>query len=223
MIHFRDVSKYYRTRRGTNVVLRDASFAFDIGHNYGILGANGAGKSTLLRMIAGGEPTSRGKIYRRVRVSFPLGFSGTFNGYLSARQNATFVARVYRANIQKVLDFVWDFSELGAYFDMPINTYSSGMRAKFSLGLSFAIDFDVYLVDEVTEVGDAKFRAKSAQAFRDRVKSSDVIMVTHNSNTIKAYCDRGAVLNNGRITFFATIEEAIKVHSKNMSTADADL
>ncbi|MEE9387260.1 MAG: ABC transporter ATP-binding protein [Paracoccaceae bacterium] len=222
MIHFRNVSKFYRTRMGTQVVLRDASFDFDIGHNYGILGANGAGKSTLLRMISGGEPASSGKIYRRVRVSFPLGFSGTFNGYLTARQNATFMARVYKANIRKVLDFVWDFSELGPYFDMPINTYSSGMRAKFSLGLSFAIDFDVYLVDEVTEVGDAKFRAKSAQAFRERVKRSDVIMVTHNSNTIKAYCDRGAVLENGRIIFYPTIEEAIKVHSQNMSIANVE-
>ncbi len=221
MIHFRDVSKFYRTRRGTNVVLRDASFDFEIGHNYGILGGNGAGKSTLLRMISGGEPPSRGKITRRVRVSFPLGFSGTFNGYLTARQNATFVARVYRSDIRRVLDFVWDFSELGPYFDMPINTYSSGMRAKFSLGLSFAIDFDVYLVDEVTEVGDARFRAKSAQAFRERVKRSDVIMVTHNSNTIKAYCDRGAVLKDGRIEFFPTIEEAVKMHSRYMSATDA--
>lgn len=220
MIHFRDVSKYYRTRKGTHVVLRDASFDFDIGHNYGILGANGAGKSTLLRMIAGGEPTSRGKIFRRVRVSFPLGFSGTFNGFLTARQNATFVARVYGANVKQVLDFVWDFSELGEYFDMPINTYSSGMRAKFSLGVSLAIDFDVYLVDEVTEVGDARFRAKSAQAFRERVKRSDIIMVTHNSNTIKAYCDRGAVLKNGSIEFYSTIEEAIKVHSQYMRSTD---
>lgn len=220
MIHFRNVYKYYQTQRGRHVVLRDANFDFDIGHNYGILGANGAGKSTLIRMIAGGEPTSRGKIYRRVRVSFPLGFSGTFNGFLSARQNAMFVARVYGANIKSVLDFIWDFSELGPYFDMPINTYSSGMRAKFSLGLSFAIDFDVYLVDEVTEVGDARFRAKSAQAFRERVKRSDIIMVTHNSNTIKAYCDRGAVLNNGRIELFDTVSEAMKVHSQNMSLAN---
>jgi capsular polysaccharide transport system ATP-binding protein len=217
MIHFRDVSKRYRTNQGWKTVLNKTSFDFDIGHNYGILGANGAGKSTLLRMISGAEPASRGRIHRRVRVSFPLGFSGTFNGFLTGRQNAIFLARVYGENVRRVLNFVWDFSELGVYFDMPFNSYSSGMRAKFALGLSLAIEFDVYLVDEVTEVGDARFRAKSAEAFRARAKESDIIMVSHNENTVKAYCDRGAVLNNGRLEFFPTIAEAMKKHSELMS------
>lgn len=217
MIHFRDVSKRYRTQRGSHTVLHRSSFDFEIGHNYGILGANGAGKSTLLRMISGAEPTSGGTITRRVRVSFPLGFSGTFNPYLSARQNATFLARVYGEDVGRVLDFVWDFAELGPYFDMPYHTYSSGMRAKVGLGVSLAIDFDVYLVDEVTEVGDSRFRAKSAEAFRARAKRSDVVMVSHNQNTIKAYCDRGAVLKDGRIEFFDSVADAMKAHAANMS------
>jgi capsular polysaccharide transport system ATP-binding protein len=136
---------------------------------------------------------------------------------LTGRQNAIFLARVYGENVRRVLNFVWDFSELGVYFDMPFNSYSSGMRAKFALGLSLAIEFDVYLVDEVTEVGDARFRAKSAEAFRARAKESDIIMVSHNENTVKAYCDRGAVLNNGRLEFFPTIAEAMKKHSELMS------
>ncbi len=220
MIYFRNVSKAYRTRKGRHMVLDNQSFDFEIGHNYGILGANGAGKSTLLRLVSGAEPVSRGRIDRRVRVSFPLGFAGTFNGYLSGRQNAKFLARAYGADLRKVLDFVWDFSELEAYFDMPFNTYSSGMKAKLSLGLSLAIDFDVYLVDEVTEVGDARFRQKSAEAFRSRARQSDIIMVSHNPNTIKAYCDRGAVLENGQISFYPTVEEAMKVHSRNMKVSD---
>lgn len=220
MIQFHNVSKSYQTHKGRHTVLNVQSFNFEIGHNYGILGANGAGKSTLLRMISGAEPTSRGRIIRRVRVSFPLGFAGTFNGYLSGKQNATFLARAYGENVKQVLDFVWDFSELGVYFDMPFNSYSSGMKAKLALGLSLAIDFDVYLVDEVTEVGDARFRAKSADAFRARAKKSDIIMVSHNQNTIKAYCDRGAVLRDGKITFFSTLEEAMNDHSKYMSALD---
>lgn len=217
MIHFRNVSKSYRTQGARKTVLDNQSFDFEIGHNYGILGTNGAGKSTLLRLISGAEPITSGRIERRARISFPLGFSGTFNGYLSGRQNATFLARVYGEDTNKVLRFVEEFAELEAYFDMPLLTYSSGMRAKFSLGLSLAIDFDVYLVDEVTEVGDARFRAKSAEAFRARARQSDIIMVSHNQHTIKAYCDRGAVLKDGQITFYSSVENAMDAHKLNMS------
>lgn len=217
LIELRNVTKNYRTASGWKVVLRPTTHNFEIGHNYGILGANGAGKSTLLRMLGGAEPASSGHIIRKVRVSFPLGFAGTFNGYLTGRQNAKFLARVYGENIRRVLDFVWDFSEVGPYFDMPFNSYSSGMRAKFALGVSLAIDFDVYLVDEVTEVGDARFRAKSAEAFKDRARQSDVIMVSHNPNTIKAYCNRAAVLHNGELQFYSSVAEAMQVHNANMS------
>jgi capsular polysaccharide transport system ATP-binding protein len=221
MIRFDNVTKYYRTVGQKKFILRDASFEFDIGNNYGILGGNGAGKSTLLRVIAGAEPPNRGRIDRRVRVSFPIGFSGTFHGHLSARQNAAFIARVYGENTRRVTDFVWDFSELGTYYDMPIQTYSSGMMAKFAFGLSMAIDFDVYLVDEVTEVGDARFREKCAAYFRDRMVRSDIIMVSHNSHTIKAYCNRGAVINDGQIEFFDTVDEALRVHKNIMGSINA--
>ncbi len=221
MIEFCDVSKYYRIPGGRRIVLEDASFSFEIGHNYGILGGNGAGKSTLLRLISGSEPPNRGRVVRRARVSFPLGFTGTFHGHLSGRQNCTFLARVYGADEHVVDRFVADFSELGRYLDMPVQTYSSGMAAKLAFGLSLALDFDVYLVDEVTEVGDARFRQKCAEAFRDRAKRSDVVMVSHNSHTVKAYCDRGAVIGDGRIEFFDTVEEAMRVQSSRMGSLDA--
>jgi capsular polysaccharide transport system ATP-binding protein len=213
MIWFDNVTKYYQTLHGPRAILNNSSFSFNMGHNYGILGANGVGKSTLLRMISGALPPNRGTITRKVRVSFPVGFSGTFHGHLSGRQNATFLARVYGEDVRRVTDFVFDFSELGTYFDMPIQTYSSGMIAKFAFGLSFAIDFDVYLVDEVTEVGDARFRAKCLAMFRDRMARSDIIMVSHNSHTIKAYCDRGAIMHNGNIEFFSSINEAMRVYN----------
>lgn len=221
MIEFREVTKYYRVPGGRKAVLENASFTFDIGHNYGILGGNGAGKSTLLRLISGAEPPNSGRIVRRARVSFPLGFSGTFHGHLSGRQNCTFLARVYGADEHAVDRFVADFSELGRYLDMPVQTYSSGMAAKLAFGVSLALDFDVYLVDEVTEVGDARFRQKCAQAFRDRARRSDVVMVSHNSHTIKAYCDRGAVLGEGRIEFFDSVDDAMRLHRSRMGSLDA--
>ncbi|MCI4677497.1 ABC transporter ATP-binding protein [Rhodoblastus acidophilus] len=221
MIVFDRVTKRYRAGREEKTILDRASFSFDAGHNYGILGGNGAGKSTLLRIIAGAEHPNSGWISRRARVSFPLGFSGTFHGHLSGRQNAAFLARIYGVDERRVADFVWDFAELGAYFDMPIQTYSSGMAAKLAFGVSLAIDFDVYLVDEVTEVGDARFRKKCAAAFMERMAKSDIIMVSHNSHTIKAYCDRGAVLNDGRLEFFDSIDEAMRVHRNILGASDA--
>ena len=221
MIEFENVTKRYRTTHGVRTILDNATFNFEIGHNYGILGGNGAGKSTLLRVIAGAEHPDSGRVRRHVRVSFPMGFTGTFHGHLSGRRNASFLARVYGVDEKAVEAFVGDFSELGAYYDMPIQTYSSGMMAKLAFGTSLAIDFDVYLVDEVTEVGDARFRKKCAQAFRERIARSDIIMVSHNSHTIKSYCDRGAVLIDGRLEFFDSIDDAMKVYRRVLGAGDA--
>jgi capsular polysaccharide transport system ATP-binding protein len=221
MIEFLGVTKFYRAGGRRKFILDDATFSLPAGHNYGVLGGNGAGKSTLLRLISGAEHPNRGRVRRRARISFPLGFSGTFHGHLTGRQNAMFIARVYGEDKQRVNQFVADFSELGPYLDMPIQTYSSGMMAKFALGLSLAIDFDVYLVDEVTEVGDARFRQKCAAAFRERAARSDIIMVSHNSHTIKAYCDRGAVLADGRLELFDSVDEAALVHRRVLDSVHA--
>jgi len=221
MITFEGVEKSYRTREGSRSILRGASFTFEAGHNVGVLGANGAGKSTLIRLIAGAEPPDRGMVRRRGRVSFPLGFSGTFHPQLSGRQNAVFIARVYGEDAARVVDFVADFAELGPYFDMPLQTYSSGMAAKLAFGVSLAIDFDVYLIDEVTEVGDARFRRKCADLFRERVVRSDIIMVSHNSHTIRRYCDRAAILSDGELVFYDSIDEAFAEYRALMGTQDA--
>ncbi len=221
MIVFDNVTKSYRTHAGSKVILDAATFEFRSGHNVGILGMNGAGKSTLLRLIAGAEPADSGDIRRNARISFPLGFSGTFHPHLTGRENAIFMARIYGERVKRVVDFVFDFSELGPYFDMPLQTYSSGMMAKLAFGISLAIDFDVYLVDEVTEVGDARFRRKSAQAFQERMSRSDIIMVSHNSNTIRTYCDTGAVLANGSIVFYDSLHEAMMAYRRLMGTSDA--
>jgi capsular polysaccharide transport system ATP-binding protein len=209
MIALDRVSKSYRTRTGRKAVLDDVSAAFVSGHNFGILGANGAGKSTLIRLIAGSELPDRGTIRRDVRVSFPLGFGGTFHGSLSGRENTAFLARIYGASIRATSDYVEAFAELGEYYDMPVNTYSSGMRARLGFAACLAIDFDVFLIDEVTEIGDARFRRKCAEAFRARTHHSDIVLATHNSQTIRQYCDRGAILAGGALHLYDDIGAAL--------------
>ena len=96
------------------------------------------------------------------------------------------------------------------YFAMPVNTYSAGMRARLAFGTCLAIDFDVYLIDEVTEIGDERFRRKCAAAFRERLRRADIILATHNHHTIRQYCDRGAVLAGGRLQLFDDLASAFE-------------
>ncbi|HYP35428.1 MAG TPA: ABC transporter ATP-binding protein [Stellaceae bacterium] len=209
MITLDRVSKVYRTRSGRRTVLDNVSVTFDSGQNVGVLGVNGAGKSTLIRLIAGSEIPDFGVVRRYARVSFPLGFGGTFHGALSGRENVAFVARIYGAGTRGVLHYVEEFSELGEYLHMPVNTYSAGMRARLAFATCLALDFDLYLIDEVTEVGDRRFRQKCAAAFRERMQRSDIILVTHNIHTLRQYCDRGAILANGELTLFDDIDTAL--------------
>jgi capsular polysaccharide transport system ATP-binding protein len=209
MITLDGVSKVYRTRSGRKTVLDNVSVTFESGHNFGVLGVNGAGKSTLIRLLAGSEIPDFGVVRRYARVSFPLGFGGTFHGALSGRENVAFIARVYGAGIRGVLHYVEEFSELGEYLNMPVNTYSAGMRAKLAFAICLALDFDLYLIDEVTEIGDQRFRQKCAEAFRARMQRSDIILVTHNIHTLRQYCDRGAILANGELTLFDDIGTAL--------------
>ncbi|HTQ33225.1 MAG TPA: ATP-binding cassette domain-containing protein [Stellaceae bacterium] len=117
MITLDAVSKTYRTKHGGRRTVLDAvNAAFPDGHNVGVLGANGAGKSTLIRLLAGTEMPDRGRIRRDCRVSFPLGYGGTFHGALSGRENVVYIARVYGACLKQAVSFVADFAELGPYF-----------------------------------------------------------------------------------------------------------
>ena len=209
MITLDGVSKTYRTRNGRRTVLDNVNVTFESGYNFGVLGINGAGKSTLLRLIAGSEIPDFGVVRRYARVSFPLGFGGTFHGALSGRENVAFIARIYGAGIRGVLEYVEGFSELGEYLHMPVNTYSAGMRSRLAFATCLALDFDLYLIDEVTEIGDQSFRQKCAEAFRARMQHSDIILVTHNIHTLRQYCDRGAILANGELTLFDDIGTAL--------------
>lgn len=208
MIELRNVSKAYVTPTGLNQVLDDVNIRFPARTGIGILGRNGAGKSTLLRIIGGAELPDSGEIIRRGRVSWPIGFSGGFNSSLTGEENCRFVARIYGQDIDHVVEASMEFAEIGTYFAMPVRTYSSGMRARLGFALSMAIDFDVYLVDEVTAVGDKPFQEKCREAFAARRERSSIIMVSHQFATIRQYCQQCAVLIDGRLQVFASVDEA---------------
>ena len=208
MIELSEITKVYPTKTGSNLVLDRVSFSFPARTNIGILGKNGAGKSTLLRIIAGTEQADSGTIRRSGVVSWPIGFSGGFSGSLTGEENCRFVARIYGADLDEVVGSTMEFAELGEYFYMPVKTYSSGMRARLAFGLSMAIEFDAYLVDEVTAVGDAKFQQKCRKAFQDRSDRSSVIIVSHQMGTVRDYCQRCAVLKGGKLLVFDSVDEA---------------
>ena len=216
MIELRDISKSYRLESGRNTVLDSVSAVFPTGKSVGILGVNGAGKSTLLRIIGGVEPPDRGTVLRDVRVSWPMGFSGGFSPNMTGRQGARFVARIYGETPREVERFSRDFAELGPYFDMPIRTYSSGMRARLAFAISFAVEFDCYLVDEVIAAGDARFSKKYRREFKERARNASVILVSHNPEAIRAECDFAAVLTKGSLTLYESVDEAMDVYEQLM-------
>ena len=215
MIELEHISKSYRLVNGQEkIVLNDISHTFHEGTNVGILGLNGAGKSTLMRIICGTEPPTAGTVRRTSRVSWPIKFSGGLHASLTGRENMRFTCRIYGADIKAVTDFVEDFSELGIYMDMPIRTYSSGMKAKLAFGLSMAIGFDFYLIDEGYAVGDATFREKSERVFQERRANATCLLITHSASLVRKICDKAAILKNGKLLFFETVDEALAYYKE---------
>ena len=180
------------------------------------MGRNGAGKSTLLQIMAGTLPLDSGRVVREGKISWPLGFQGSFQPGLSGEQNVRFVARIYGVDTEELIDYVADFAELGDFFRAPVRTYSSGMKARLAFGVSMGIKFDYYLVDEITAVGDANFKRKCHAVFQERLQGSDVIMVSHSASALRDYCETGIVLEDGKLTYYDDLEQAIGVHENNM-------
>ncbi|MEO1638512.1 MAG: ABC transporter ATP-binding protein [Pseudomonadota bacterium] len=209
MLVFDRVSKFYRVNGAKKNILTDFSFTFPRDRNVAIMGRNGVGKSTMMRLMAGAEPPDQGHVYRSARVSWPLGFAGGFNCSMTGIENVRFVSRIYGQNVDRVIAFVQEFAELGRSLRMPIKTYSSGMKARLAFGLSMAIDFDVYLIDEITAVGDEDFKKKSQAVFQDKLATSQIIMISHVASTIQQYCDCGILLEQGQIRFFDEVGDLL--------------
>ncbi|MCX8738882.1 ABC transporter ATP-binding protein [Gilliamella sp. B2824] len=213
MIIIKDVCKKYSTRKGYKTVLNNINFSLNKGEKIGILGRNGAGKSTLIRLISEIEKPTSGTITRNMSISWPLAFSGAFQGSLTGMDNLKFICRIYECNIEKTKKYVEDFAELGDYLFEPVKKYSSGMKARLAFALSLAIEFDCYLIDEVIAVGDSRFTEKCKKELFENKKDRALILVSHNMNAIKNYCDRAMVLDSGNLYQFETIEKAYKYHN----------
>lgn len=216
MIELRGVRKVFRLNGTQKIVARNLNFTFPAGVSVGLLGRNGAGKSSLLSMIAGTLPPDEGQILSSGRISWPVGFAGSFHADMTGAHNVRFVARIYGMDSDAMLDFVRDFAELGAHFHLPVRSYSSGMRARLAFGISMAVPFDTYLIDEVTAVGDGAFARRSSALLRDRLRTAGAIIVSHSMALLSELCTAGAVLEDGRLFFYARIARAIEHHQHLM-------
>jgi len=220
MIRMENVTKFYASPKGRKYVLRDVSLEFPSMCNIGILGRNGMGKSTLLRLLGGIDYPNRGHIHIDGSISWPMGLQGGVQGSLSGRDNARFVCRIFGDNEQEVerkIDFILEFSELGDYFDMPVKTYSNGMRARLSFATSMAFDFDIYLMDEITAVGDQRFKEKSRAALQEKKDKAKIIKVSHNMQELIRDCDVGIYLEDGNMHIFDDIEAAVAAYRKGQA------
>jgi len=215
MIELKNLTKSYRTNAGRRYVFKSLNLVIPSNRNIALIGKNGAGKSTLMRLLGGLDMPDSGKVETNKSISWPVGLSGGFQGSMTGRQNVKFVCRVHGAEgevMSQLVKSVENFAEIGSYFDQPVKTYSSGMRARVAFGLSLAIDFDYYLVDEAMSVGDAHFREKAIQAFRDRVGRANIILVTHGMSQVRKMCDLILLIKDGQVLQYENIEEGIAAY-----------
>ncbi|MCX7568050.1 ABC transporter ATP-binding protein [Sulfitobacter sp. F26169L] len=219
MIELRGLHKSYRLNGHIKVVARDINFTFPKGETIGLIGSNGAGKSTMLKMIAGSVSPDSGEIIPHGSVSWPVGFAGSFHGDLTGAQNVKFVARIYGIDTDDMCAFAREFSELGAHFEQPVRTYSSGMRSRLAFAMSMAVKFDTYLIDEITAVGDGSFKAKSEAILHERLSTSGAIIVSHSMAQLERMCTSGVVLQNGRFFYYAKVARAIEHYDHIMKGA----
>lgn len=207
------VSKSFWTGTQRKVILDRASFRVDLGESLGILAPNGTGKTTMIKMMAGLEKPDEGEIRRNCRVSFPLGFMGGVVSKISARENARFIARLYGLDPDYVESFCRWLCGLEEYFDQPVGTYSSGMRARFTFSLMLALDFDIYLIDEgMPSSTDVDFNRRDGDVLAERLRTTTIVIVSHQAEILQKFARKAAVLMDGRLHMFDTLEEAKQLY-----------
>ncbi len=213
MLEFINVSKSFWTGKQRKVILDRASFRVEPGNSMGILAKNGTGKTTIVNMMAGLEKPDEGQIVKNCRVSFPLGFMGGVISKLSAMENSRYIARLYGLDPDYIEAFCRWMCDLDEYFDMPVGTYSQGMRSRFSFALMLALDFDLYLIDEgMPSTTDAEFNKRAGDILRERLETTTVLIVSHKPETLEKYCRSAAVLRDGQLHMFDTLEEAKQLY-----------
>lgn len=218
MIKLNNVAKTYYTRSGPTRVLKNVDLTVGKHEKVGILGRNGAGKSTLIRIISGAEDPDSGSVDQQMSVSWPLAFTGAFQGALTGIDNLKFICRIYGKDFRDKLEFVNEFSELGAYLREPVRSYSSGMAMRLAFAISMVIEFDCFLIDEVMAVGDARFHAKCHRELFEKRADRALIIVSHDAAYIREHCQRACVLHEGTLRSFDSIDGAFAYYSGLLST-----
>jgi len=216
MLRVENLTKSFQLKGHRKYVARNLNATFPSQGAIGLLGRNGAGKSTLLKVMSGTMRADSGRIISTGEISWQVGFAGSFDRELTGAQNVRFVARVYGVDTDELIDYVRDFSELGRSFYEPFRTYSSGMRSRLAFGVAMGIPFSYYLIDEVTSVGDAAFRAKCSKVLTERLKTAGAIVVSHSNPVLKLLCQSGAVLEDGKLQWHDNIDDAITEHADRM-------
>ncbi|MFA3918939.1 ABC transporter ATP-binding protein [Ruegeria hyattellae] len=213
MLEFDTVSKSFWTGSQRKVILDRVSFRVEIGKSLGVLAPNGTGKTTLINMIAGLEKPDEGTIRRECNISFPLGFMGGVVSRVSAMENSRYIARLYGMDPDYVEAYCRWLCDLGEYFDQPLGTYSSGMRARFSFALMLALDFDMYLIDEgMPGSTDVEFNRKAGAILEERLRTTTIVIVSHSPAVLEKFARQAAVLLDGQLYIFDTLEEAKQIY-----------
>lgn len=212
MIELIDVSKSYHTRQGPTKVLQKINMSIQPGEKVGILGRNGAGKSTLIRLLSGAEMPTSGRIKRQMKVSWPIAFSGGFQGALTGYDNLRFICRIYGVDFEPLVPFVQEFTELGKYLREPVKNYSSGMRSRLAFAISMAVEFDCYLIDEALAVGDSRFTERCKHELFEKRNERSIVIVSHQPRAIKQHCNTVYVLSDGNLVRYTDIDTAYHIY-----------
>lgn len=214
MLEMSGVIKSYPIHHGRSrrIILDDINFKIEKGEKWGIMGRNGAGKSTLIRIISGSESPNSGIVRKNMSISWPLAFGDAFVGSLTGKDNTRLISRVYGVDYQTMLSYVEEFAELGDYLAEPVKSYSSGMSARLAFAISMAIEFDCYLIDEVLSVGDHRFTEKCKADLFGKRSDRSMIIVSHQTDLIKTYCDHAAVLEKGKLQVYSSVDQAIEAY-----------
>jgi capsular polysaccharide transport system ATP-binding protein len=221
MIAIENVSKTYQTRLGRRTILDRVNLRLERGRNVGILGRNGAGKSTLIRILAGAEQPTAGRIRRDMSVSWPLAFGGAFQPHLTGLDNLKFVCRIYGVDYKPMVPFVEEFTDLGVYFREPVSHYSTGMVTRLAFALSMAVEFDCFLIDETMVVGDARFHERCHRELFEKRRDRAFILVSHDPNVIRQYCESACVLHESKLHSFASVDEAYEFYQSSTAPLPA--
>lgn len=225
MIVFENVTKFFPTKNGRKYILRDVSFTLKTGENVGVIGPNGAGKTTMMRLICGVDVPNSGRIDTSYFLSWPMGLAGGLQGAMSGRENAKFVCRILgepEHQIAEKLEFIQEFAEIGRDFELPVQNYSSGMRARLNFAISMSFKFDCYVVDELTAVGDQRFREKSARFFKEKRDEACFIKVSHNLKELQDECDSSLLIMDGKLFYFPEVLEGIEAYQATLKGAAPD-